>query len=100
MKLPEAQRRELRLALLGSGHFPAEHIDEIVDIAVHAAETAIAALQRICFDTSPDPRIGVAALGPALSLLGLMVESGIEGVRSYGAEHGLPVGEVKIGGAA
>lgn len=98
--LPDTVRRQLRQGIAAQGSFPPELVDPIVDIAVHAAESAFATLQRVALETHPDRRVGVSALGPALSLLGLIIESGMTSLKATAAAQNLPCGQFKIGTGA
>ena len=100
MKVDEATRRQLRLGMASAGTIPEALIPEIVDIAAHAAETAMAQLIQIALETHPDRRVGIAVAGPAMGLLAAMVAAGIEGLKKFGSAEGLACGEIKIGGAA
>lgn len=46
----------------------AEHVDEVVDLACHAADSAIRQT-LVVSDRAPDPRVKLAALSLALSLV-------------------------------
>lgn len=96
MKVCDDQRRALRASLAGT--IPAQHLDEITDLAIHAAESAITVLFNVGLKTHPDPRIGTSAIGPAAGILLAMVETVLDGIKTYGREHGLPVIELTLPG--
>lgn len=96
--VPEEVRRQLRQALASSTHMPADKIDEVADLACHAAEAGFAAMQRIALETSPDKRIGITALGPALGLLAGLVEAGTLALRKVGLQNGMASVNFQIGG--
>lgn len=100
MKIDDTTRRNLRAALASSETVPPQQLDEVVDIAIHAAESAIAVLIRVALDTHPDARVGICACGPALSLLVAMAQTGIEGIKEYGQARGIPVHETTVGACA
>lgn len=59
-------RRALRVA---AGQIvPAQHVDEVVDMAMHAAEEAFATLSRLTVDLNTGP-IGISAASVAVGLL-------------------------------
>lgn len=98
MKVGENLRRSLRLTL--ASDIPAQHIDEVVDIACHAAEYAINECIRIALHTHPDSRIGIAAAGPAFGMLVTFAQTALDGVKDFGKTSGMKVTEARIGGAA
>ncbi|MDG6079779.1 hypothetical protein E3U23_11320 [Erythrobacter litoralis] len=73
LELPDYPRRELReqirktAAQNGSGITPAA-IDEVVDLACHAAESSRKAAFAV-LDRASDPRISTTAVGIAFSLI-------------------------------
>ena len=98
MKVCDADRRDLRAKLAATGKVPPQHLDEIVDIAAHAAESAFATLQRLALDTHPDGRVGICAMGPALGLLGGMVLAGTAGLHEFAQKNGLYSATMSVGG--
>ena len=98
--IPDTVRRQLRANLAASSMVPPNMLDEIVDLAIHAAEQGFATMQRIALETSPDPRVGLTAFGPAMGLLSMIVEGGISSLKTIASKQGTKLGEFKIGGAA
>lgn len=97
MQVSDTVRRALRQQM--AAVIPAQHIDEIVDIACHAAERAINEMIRVALHTSPDSRIGMAAIGPAFGLLVSFAEDGMAGLKDFAAkEPGLKAyhAEIKV----
>lgn len=73
MAFPPYPRRELRAQIVGlrqrtGSPMPDDAIDEIVDIACHAAEVGRRAMLEV-IDRASDPRVSTTAVGIAGSLL-------------------------------
>jgi hypothetical protein len=71
---PDYPRAELRAKILelhaaNGTTLPAGAIDEIVDLACHAAATARTSLFTVLASCS-DPRTAITAIGPAIGMLG------------------------------
>lgn len=62
----EDLRRALRQTV--SITIPAQHVDEVVDVAMHAAEQAMATLSRICL-APPDHRVTITSSSVAVGIL-------------------------------
>ncbi|WP_454599095.1 hypothetical protein [Qipengyuania sp. SM2507] len=100
MEFPEPPRRQLRAYLnetrLASGStMPPSAVDEAVDIACHAVESA----RRTFFETldrASDPRITTTALGIANSLLKADCERIEEGLRAYAEASGAAFHETRM----
>lgn len=63
----ETVRRGIVNGMLGQG-YPAGRADEVVDLAMHAVDEALATVQRI-LDSASDERVTLEALPIALQLL-------------------------------
>ena len=98
VEVPSHVRADLRASLAAAGHIPAAHLDEIVDLAIHAAQTGFATMQRIALNTSPDARVGITVLGPALGLLAGLVEAGMSALRKVAEAEGMTSVSFQIGG--
>lgn len=86
-------RRQLRQQLLLTT--PAHAVDEIVDLVVHAAASAIDAAETVC-DGASDPRIAIAARGPAMSLLASHAQLYVDALRAFAQQHGMPAYNFKM----
>ena len=95
--LPDNIRRQLRTGLSANGQVPPELVDLIADLAVHAAESGFEALRRIALETHPDPRVGLCALGPALSLLTGITQTSIEALRKATGVAGMGCFPITLG---
>lgn len=67
MSNPQKLRSAMRQALLSSG-VPAEATDEVIDLSIHACDTAMESFNAVILRAS-DPRISVCTIGVGLSLL-------------------------------
>jgi hypothetical protein len=92
-----ARRRDLRLLLNAKG-CPADKQHQIVDLACHAAEEAYAAFNRV-LRSGGDIRVELTANGIAVSLLQLLVDSHLDGLKSFAAKHGIPIENTSIAAA-
>lgn len=99
-------RREIRAHLCGvrqrtGSSMPDAAIDEIVDIACHAAETGRRAMLAV-IDRASDPRIATTAVGIAVSLLAhdlkLMTEGFQYAAQKVGAHYETATVEVQAHG--
>lgn len=93
---PDGLRAALRSEL--GTVIPAENLDEVADLAIHAAESAILTLTDVCKRGS-EPRIALAAFGPAVSLVMTACKSEQERLKEFAGEQGLSYSEatVKVG---
>jgi hypothetical protein len=81
MILPDTLRPAIRAQAMASGILPPEHIDEIVDLALHAAQSAIETCERIALDTPPDPRVALSAISMAMGLLAAFAGAATDAAR-------------------
>jgi hypothetical protein len=86
-------RRELRQHLVNmrtanNSPMPDAAIDEIVDIACHAAESGRKAMLEV-IDRASDPRVSITAVGIASSLLAHDMKIFIEALQEFAATSGL-----------
>lgn len=96
----EAIRARLRNGIASNTAVPPDLIDEVVDLAVHAAVSSFESCMAIAGRTSPDPRIGMTATGPALSLLIFLATQAVESLKEAARAEGMAHGEFNIGGRA
>lgn len=90
----EAQvRRQVRAHL--AGVIPAEHVDAIVDLSIHATQTALAAAERV-LSAAGDDRHFIAALGPTVGLLAGRCEQLQRGYSSFAAKQGMVQAEGRV----
>ena len=92
-----AMRAQVRGAL--AAILPAEHVDVVADLAVHAVQEALRTLER-SVGASGDTRHFLAALGPAVGLVAgrcAMIENA---VKNYATMQGLRQAQsaVRFGG--
>lgn len=97
-------RQELRDHLLGmraqtGSPMPLSAIDEIVDLACHAAERSRSAALEV-LDRASDPRISNTAIGLAFSLIASDCKTIEAALRLYASETGKPLFVGSIGGQA
>ena len=88
MSYDEDDRRQLRQMLVGNGVKP-DRAAQIVDLACHAADRAMAALTDV-IRLAPDSGIGLMAFGIALQLGRSRMEAAFERTRKFGEAQGLP----------
>lgn len=88
------RRRELRLMLAAKG-CPLDHQERIVDLACHAAEEAYAAFNRV-LRSGGDIRIELTANGVAVSLLQILVDAHLDGLKSFAANNGIRMEAIRI----
>lgn len=80
-------RVALRDQMIAAG-VPAELAATIADVACHAAQQALDALDRTVWQ-HPDPRIGNTALGPALSLCLHRLTEMLDALKATAADCGM-----------
>lgn len=91
-------RAELRAHLVKTSSCPPEHIDEVVDIACHAAASArLTLLETI--DRAGSWRISTTAIGIAVSLLQHDMEMLRAGLIDTAKTFGIPVAEGTVNAA-
>lgn len=83
----EPMRRALRKEV--GMTIPAAHVDEVVDIACHAAIEALNTMQRISFDAPLDERVAISASTLAMSLVRHRVNELIELSEKVAREAGM-----------
>lgn len=83
--LRRAVRRQVGLTV------PAAHVDEVVDIALHAATQSLDALQRVAFDAHPDQRVAICASTLAISLVQHRLQVLKECAEKVAADAGMSV---------
>lgn len=89
----EELRRSLRLA--AGQIIPPPHLDEVVDMAMHAAEQAFATLSRLTVDLNTGP-IGISAASVAVGLLRHRATEVEQAFRSASASLGMPNPQVMV----
>lgn len=89
-------RRQVRTKLLEKG-IPAVYVDQIADLGFHAADRAAATLQDIVF-TAGDERISITALGVAISIAQVRLQTLQEAMIAAAEDSGLPVKQFSVGG--
>jgi uncharacterized protein (DUF2342 family) len=82
-------RRALRLQVAMT--VPPSHVDEVVDVACHAAIEAIETMQRIAFETPRDQRVAITASTLAMSLIKHRMETLIEISEKVAQQSGMTV---------
>lgn len=87
---PPKVRAALRRQLTGFGQVPDEYVDEIVDLAMHAVESARQTLVDT-LERASDPRVTITAMGPAFSLLAHMAVEQLEHMRTVAETQGKTV---------
>ncbi len=100
LKFPEHQRAQLRAHLEGirvstGSPMPPAAVDEIVDLACHAAAEARKAMFRV-LDTASHRAVATTAVGIAASLLKADLEQIEAGIRSYAEERGSQIFETTV----
>lgn len=92
--IDEPMRRALRNTV--GLTIPAAHVDEVVDVACHAATEALDALQRISFEAPSDQRIAISASTLAMSLLRHRVAELIEVSEKVAQQSGMSTLHTKV----
>tara|TARA_R110002072_G_scaffold38314_3_gene110881 strand:- start:2546 stop:2878 length:333 start_codon:yes stop_codon:yes gene_type:complete len=97
---PAHPRRQLRACLeeqrIASGsQMPAAAVDEAVDLACHAAESARRTMFEI-LDRASDPRITTTSIGLAISLLSSDCARIEAGLRDYAEQTGATFREARV----
>lgn len=87
-------RVTLRNQLIASGT-PTEFAGTIADVACHAAQQALDTLDRTVWQY-PDQRIGITAMGPALSLCLHRLTETLQALKASSAACGLPCHEATL----
>jgi hypothetical protein len=98
---PKAQLRAqlLQMRAERTPNMPLEAVEEIVDLACHAAETGRRAMLEV-IDRASSWRIATTAIGPATSLLAHDLQLLTEGLQHAAAAAGLHHEIRNIGGQA
>jgi len=91
--LREVIRRQMR----ADTEIPPELIDEAVDLAFHAGDSAMKAMETVCFSGS-DPRLAITIVSLAVSLLEVRLDQVGQAAKALARDSGLEVIEGKIGG--
>ncbi len=91
---PIEMRMSLRSQMVAGG-MPENHVDEIVDLAFHAAEEAIDTIWRITGQGSNDG-VCTCAVGPAMSLLEASAGEQLTRIKEYAAQRGLKSATVTV----
>jgi len=86
MKWPEYPRAGIRATLLQNSMVPLQHVDEVVDLACHAAETARKSMLEV-LERSSSPMVELTAVGLANSLVANNTQILLEGARRGGGER-------------
>lgn len=95
LPFPDYPRSALRKILAEGSKAPPQHLDEIVDIACHAAGSARRSMLEV-LDRSSDPRIAITAIGMANSLVRADAERLEEALREGAAAAGLATFSGKV----
>lgn len=86
-------RRQVRAGFAAA--VPAEHVDIVTDLVMHATREAMCAIERVCKSTG-DARHYIATIGPAFALVRGLCTNAEEGLRGFASTAGLPVNEVRV----
>ena len=89
-------RRQIRADAVGL--LPPQHVDEVVDLAIHAYEQTFTSMGAIVTRAS-SPGSAFAATGIALSLIAQEAEAKLEGLQTFTKANGGVVHIRKAGGA-
>jgi hypothetical protein len=89
-------RRQIRANAVGL--LPPQHVDEVVDLAIHAFDQAFSSMSAIVTRAS-SPGLAVAATGIALSLIAQEAQAKLEGLETFTKANGGVVHIRKAGGA-
>lgn len=90
--------REIRLGLrnqLLAGGVPPQHVDEITDVAVHAANTARDALLNVLRRCSSQ-EIWITAIGPAIGVNKTFLDIMEDNVKRFAADGGMRTSEIAL----
>lgn len=87
-------RRAVRQSLLDNG-IPAAAVDEVTDLAFHAAETAHEAFKNVILRGS-DPRIMITAIGVGAGVLSSLIGQMQAATQTFAQGEGLPVKHVMV----
>lgn len=87
-------RAAIRQNMLEGG-VPAQHVDEVVDLGMHAAKQANEALIGIV-RTGSNPAVHLAAMGLGLSLAAAKMQATMESLKEAGTLAGLKVEMVEV----
>lgn len=79
-------RRQMRLQM--AGIVPAQHVDEVIDLAIHAAREAIGSLEAVT-DRASSPSVTMAAFVPALGILAGVCQTLSDSAREFAASKGM-----------
>jgi len=93
-----ALRAALRRTLLDNGVPPA-HVDEVVDLSLHAADRAAATLLDV-ISRAGDARVATCALGVASSVLRGKLDTLDTAQQQFAREQGVPVRRAHVTVAA
>jgi hypothetical protein len=99
IRFPEYPRAEIRAGIAAQSNAPDWAIDQIVDIACHAAASGRRTMLETV-DRASDHRVAHTALGIAVSLLKSDADNLIKSLQKYAAETGHEASEFVVGGAA
>ncbi len=90
-----------RIRVSSNSPMPAAAVDEVADLACHAAQTARDALMRV-LDSASHPAIANTAIGIAASLLRSDMDRIEAGLREFSENTGAPFfcGTITVGGQA
>ena len=91
----QQMRRDLRLMLEANRVAP-DRATLVVDLAVHAADAALAKLSEV-IKTAPDGGVGLMAFEIALQLARARCDGSFERTRALGRKMGVPQYEAAIG---
>ena len=94
IKLATVPRATLRASLVSSG-VPVEHVDEVADLALKAAEDARQTVFRTV-DSASDPAVSLCAFGIAFSIVQSDAQHLVESQKDYAKSSGANLHEVKL----
>jgi len=89
-------RRQIRASAVGL--LPPQHVDEVVDLAIHACEQAFASMSAIVTRASCSGS-ALAATGIALPLIAQEAQAKLEGLQTFTKANGGVVHTRTTGGA-
>lgn len=87
-------RRAVRQSLLDNG-VPASAVDEVTDLAFHAAESAANTFKDTIFRGS-DARIMITAIGVGTGVLTALIDEMTKATHRIAGDHDLPVKMVEV----